>query len=212
MGAAGPHDAQETALPETRLARFAQWLLDRFGWTYRTAPLPGPKGIVVVYPHTSNWDFVIGLLYKWRVALPFSYMAKDSLFSGVTGATLGRLLRRWGGVPVKRDEQRGTVEQIAEQFEKATWMWLAITPEGTRGRTEYLRSGFYRMAQRANVPIALGYIDYAKKEVGVTAHLVVTGDRERDLEVLRAFYRNVTPRFPEKAGRLAFREEPRAGE
>ena len=76
--------------------RTALRLLNLFGWNVHFKPLPGPHGIAVVYPHTSNWDFLVGLLAKWTVTVPFRWLAKDSLFRGPTGA----LMRYWGGVAV----------------------------------------------------------------------------------------------------------------
>ncbi len=91
--------APRQALSQSMLQRVSRWLLARFGWQVDYRGLPGPKGIVIVYPHTSNWDFIIGLLAKWVIGEPMRWIGKESLFRGVTGATLGRLMRLWGGRP-----------------------------------------------------------------------------------------------------------------
>ena len=114
------------------LARLARTLLRAFGWKVDFADLPGPKGIIIVYPHTSNWDFVLGLLTKWTLRLPLRWVGKESLFRGVTGATLGRLMRSWGGRPVDRHHPSGAVDQLAALMRGEPWFWLGLSPEGTR--------------------------------------------------------------------------------
>ena len=131
--------------------------------------LPGPKGIAIFYPHTSNWDFVLGLLAKWSLGVQLRWIGKESLFRGLTGATLGRLMRLWGGRPVDRAQASGAVEQLAQLFQSEPWFWLGLSPEGTRRRTDHLRSGFYHLALTLDLPVALAYIDYARREIGVIA-------------------------------------------
>src|SRR5437899_1787401 len=93
----------------TRLQRFALRLLALFGWHVDFAPLPGPRGVIIVYPHTSNWDFIVGLLAKWGIGEPLRWLGKESLFSGLTGATLGRMMRFWGGEPIERRASTGAI-------------------------------------------------------------------------------------------------------
>ena len=176
-----------------------------FGWTVRFDGLPGPRGIAIVYPHTSNWDFVIGLLAKWSLDLPIRWVGKESLFRGFTGATLGRLMRLWGGRPVERHHACGAVEQLAQLMLSEPWFWLGLSPEGTRRHTDYIRSGFYHLALRIDLPVALAYIDYRTREVGVTQFIRMSGDQARDLDQLRRFYADKTARFPEQASTIAFR-------
>jgi len=167
--------------------------------------LPGPRGIAIVYPHTSNWDFVIGLLAKWVIDLPIRWVGKESLFRGFTGATLGRLMRLWGGRPVDRHHPSGAVEQLAVLLNSEPWFWLGLSPEGTRRRTEHLRSGFYYLALKLDLPVALAYIDYRRREIGVDRFVRMSGNIDRDLEMLRNFYADKVGRFPEKATPIAFK-------
>ena len=105
-----PLPDRDAPLPGSRhpgVARFARAVLAVFDWRVRFDGLPGPKGIAIVYPHTSNWDFIIGLLAKWALDLPIRWVGKESLFHGLTGATLGRLMRLWGGRPVDRHHASG---------------------------------------------------------------------------------------------------------
>jgi 1-acyl-sn-glycerol-3-phosphate acyltransferase len=139
--------------------RCALRLLHLFGWRMRFKPLPGPHGVAIVYPHTSNWDFPIGLLGKWALGQPFRWLAKESLFSGVMGKTFGVLLRHWGGVPVERGASTGATARLAERMQDADWFWLALAPEGTRSYQAHWRSGFYHLAVAAKVPLLMVYID-----------------------------------------------------
>jgi 1-acyl-sn-glycerol-3-phosphate acyltransferase len=194
-----------------RVAAFARGLLAVVGWHVRFDGLPGPRGIAIVYPHTSNWDFVIGLLAKWAVDLPIRWIGKESLFRGITGATLGRLMRLWGGRPVDRHQASGAVDQLARMMQSEPWFWLGLSPEGTRRHTDYIRSGFYHLALKLDLPVALAYIDYRKREVGVTEFVKMSGDQARDLDMLRRFYADKVGRFPAQASTIAFRSsEPSA--
>ena len=167
--------------------------------------LPGPKGIAILYPHTSNWDFVLGLLAKWSLGVPLRWIGKESLFRGLTGATLGRLMRLWGGRPVDRAQASGVVEQLVQLIQSEPSFWLGLAPEGTRRRTDHLRSGFYHLALTLDLPIALAYIDYARREIGVMQFVHMSGEVERDLRVLRDFYAGKVGRHPANAGVIDFK-------
>ncbi|MGE5337663.1 MAG: 1-acyl-sn-glycerol-3-phosphate acyltransferase [Gemmatimonadota bacterium] len=187
------------------LAAFARWLLGLFGWRVDFNGMPGPKGVAIFYPHTSNWDFVIGLLAKWVIAVPVHFVGKESLFRGFTGATLGRLMYLWGGRPVDRHHASGAVEQLAALMRKEDFFWLALSPEGTRSYLPFLRTGFYYLALKLDLPVGLAYIDYARKRIGVTEFARMTGDEARDLATIRAYYADKVARHPEKASAIAFR-------
>jgi 1-acyl-sn-glycerol-3-phosphate acyltransferase len=192
---------------------FAAWLgaslLRGAGWKVVLAqPVPA-RCVVIFYPHTSNWDTAIGLCVMFMSGLSIRYAGKDSLF---TVPCLGPLLVRWGGVPVNRRERTGFIEQMTALFRRNGEFRLAIAPEGTRGRTEYWKTGFYHLARAANVPLALGYIDYPRREVGVGAYLDLTGDRATDMARLRAFYGGKRGRHPANQSPVCLRDEhPAAG-
>jgi len=187
------------------LSAFSRWLLARFGWQVDFTRLPGPKGILIVYPHTSNWDFIIGLLAKWALGLPLRWIGKESLFSGFTGATLGRLMRLWGGRPVDRHHASGAVQQLATLMRSEPWFWLALSPEGTRKHQDHLRSGFYHLALEMKVPVGLAYIDFPTRRVGVKDFVTMSGDEPRDLALLNSFYADKRGRYPHLASTIAFR-------
>ena len=187
------------------LAAAARAALRAFGWRIEFVAPPGPRGVLIVYPHTSNWDFVIGLAAKWAIGLPLRWVGKESLFLGFTGATLGRLMRSWGGRPVDRQRASGAVEQLAQLMRSEPWFWLALSPEGTRRRQDHLRSGFYHLALALQVPVGLAFIDYATKTIGVNRYVSMSGDVAADLDMLRSFYADKRGRHPHQAGAIAFR-------
>lgn len=174
-------------LPTLR-QRLALRSLALCGWRVLLAPFPGPHAVVIIYPHTSNWDFIIGLFAKWAMGIPFRWLAKPSFFRGFTGVTLGRLMRHWGGEPIERDISTGAITRLAQRMRSADRYVLVITPEGTRSYRPYWRSGFYYVARAAGVPVSIGVIDYARKEVGVIAHIALCGELDRDLDAIRAAY------------------------
>jgi 1-acyl-sn-glycerol-3-phosphate acyltransferase len=177
-------------------------ILNLAGWRSVVVSLPAPKGIIVVYPHTSNWDFMVGVFYKVGTGLPARWVGKHTLFRW----PLRRLLVYLGGIPIRRDQRSGLVDAMLAEFAKHDCMWLAVTPEGTRSRTEYWKSGFYRMALQGNLPVGLGYIDYATHTVGIDTYLTLTGDVSADFARIRAFYKDKRGRRPENAGDIRLRE------
>lgn len=187
--------------------RLALRILNLFGWKVRYKPLPGPHGVAIVYPHTSNWDFFVGLFGKWALGLPFRWLAKDAIFKG----PLGIIMRSWGGVPVDRRTTSGSTQRLAQTMREAEWFWLAIAPEGTRSYRPHLRSGFYHLALTANVPLLLVYFDYPKKELGVVDTIRLTGDQEADMAAIAAIYRGHLGYHPELAAPLTL-APPRSSE
>jgi 1-acyl-sn-glycerol-3-phosphate acyltransferase len=182
--------------------RTALRLLNLVGWNVHFKPLPGPHGIAVVYPHTSNWDFPVGLLAKWAVGLQFRWLAKDSLFRGLMGV----IMRYWGGVAVDRSAPQGAIRRLADDMLASKWFWLAITPEGTRSYRPYWKSGFYRIALMAGVPLLLVSIDYRRKIVDVTKTMSLTGDEAADMAAITVAYSEVVAKYPKDAAPIRLAE------
>ena len=178
--------------------RCARALLKLSGWRSVLAAPPAAQGIIIVYPHTSNWDFVIGVLYKIGAGFPVRWIGKDTLFRW----PVRRLLLRLGGIPIKRDLRSGLVAAMLAEFARSDRMWLAITPEGTRSHTNYWKSGFYRIAVAGRLPVGLGYIDYATRTVGIDTYLTLTGDESLDFAGIRAFYADKHGRRPKNKGEI----------
>jgi len=183
--------------------RAARAALAIAGWRVEIATPPGPRCVIVVYPHTSNWDFLVGYLAKVAAGLPVHWAGKDTLFRWPVAG----LLRRMGGIPVNRRERTGFVAQLAREMSSRTRMWLAIAPEGTRSYTDHWKSGFYRLAMDARVPVGLAYIDWRERVVGLETYLQLTGDVAADLERIRAAYAGKVGRRPEQASAIRFRPE-----
>lgn len=179
----------------------AALILHLLGWQTVYALPPGPKSVVLVYPHTSNWDFPLGVMYKAKHHLNLNWAGKDTLFRW----PLKRFFIWLGGVPVNRRESTGMIAQLVEVFAQSDSFCIVITPEGTRSKTEYWKSGFYRLALQANVPVGLAFIDYARKRIGIERWVKLSGDEQTDLAIFRAFYSGITARYPEKAGDIRFK-------
>jgi len=176
-------------------------LLRLFGWKSSFVWPPEPKGIILVYPHTSNWDFPIGLAFRIGNDLPANWIGKAEMFP----RPFRRLLERIGGIPVDRSRATGFVDALVKEYQRRDWMWVAITPEGTRSYSDHLKSGFYQLALAADVPVALAYIDYGSREVGMDTYVRFTGDEQRDLDVIREFYSTKRGCKPELAGDIRFK-------
>jgi 1-acyl-sn-glycerol-3-phosphate acyltransferase len=187
----------------TLTRRWAFRLLALFGWSVDVKWPPGPRAVIVVYPHTSNWDFIVGIIARHAIGLPVQWVAKDTLFRG----PFDKLFRRWGGIPVNRRQSTGFIGQLLEEFRRRDWMWVVFTPEGTRAYRDHWRSGFYHLALKAGVPVGLAYIDYERRQVGLRRYLTLSGDAERDLEAMREAYAGKVAKHPELAGPIRFRAE-----
>jgi hypothetical protein len=185
----------------TLLQKCSIRLLALFGWRVRFAGLPGPRGVVIVYPHTSNWDFIAGLLAKWAMGVRFRWLGKEALFKGVGG----RLLRAWGGEPIERATSTGAIPRLAGRIRDADEFWLALAPEGTRKYRDGWRSGFYHIALEAGVPLGMAAIDYRSREIRLTDFAMMTGDIEQDLARVQQAYREVMGYRPECAAPIVWR-------
>lgn len=191
----------------------ARWLLARLGWRVYFEGLPGLQGVLAVYPHTSNWDFVVLVLVKWTIGVPARFWAKDKLFRI---PLFGRWLRWLGGEPVDRTSPRGLVAQAVNVFsaqrEQGRFFWLAVTPEGTRKMIPGWRSGFYRTALQAGVPLGLVRLDYGRREVVVLDFVTLSGDTAADFARIATVYEGVRGYLPQNAApiRLLDAAAPRA--
>lgn len=174
---------------------WAGWVLSRLGWGFHFARPPGPKAVIVVYPHTSNWDFFYGILVLWASGWPLNWVGKHTLFV----APFGWILRRWGGIPVNRSATEGFIEWVVSTFEQRDYMLLVIAPEGTRRRTEHWKSGFYRIARAAGVPLGLAYIDYGQRQAGIDTFIELTGDEALDMARIAQAYQGRRGYDPAKA-------------
>lgn len=162
-----------------------------------------PSGIMVGAPHTSNWDWVATMLMMWSREVTPRILIKQELFRG----PLGPLLRATGGVPVDRVNASEVVSALADNLTRDETLVVAIAAEGTRERTEFWKSGFYRLAQQTGLPVALGFIDGPTRTVGFGPTVAITGDVRADMDVIRAFYADKRGVRPEHRTEPRLREE-----
>ena len=188
--------------------RLARFVLGLFGWTVVDNFPPTRKFVSVGAWHTSNWDFPIAILAMWGMGLPLNFIGKKALTEG----RLGWLMKRWGVIGVDRSKPGGFVEKVAELFEERDELMIIVPAEGTRSKTEYWKTGFYYMALAADVPIAFSLVDAAKKEVGIDGYFIPSGDREKDLQIVKDFFKDKRGLKPSKQGEIKFRPEKKREE
>ena len=164
--------------------------LQCLGWRMEGEFPNAAKLVAIVAPHSSNWDFVVGLLAKYAIGVRASFLAKHTLFRWPFGA----LFRHWGGIPVVRDSSHDVVEQTVAEFARRDTLVLAIAPEGTRKPVTRWRTGFYHIAHGARVPILVVALDWGRKTVRFGPTLHTTSDVEADLGRLRAAFDGVRGR------------------
>ena len=166
----------------------------RQGWSEeRTIPAER-KFVIIAAPHTSNWDFLFFLGVADKLDMPLSFMGKEKLFRW----PFGRFMRDLGGISVDRSRSTNMVDQMVAEFKKRDAFMLAIAPEGTRGKVRQWKTGFYHIAMGAGVPLVCGLMDYARKRGGLGPAIWPTGDYEADMAQVSAYYRQCTPKYPDK--------------
>ncbi len=171
-------------------------ILRLFGWEINNqiSVKDLKKGIIIMAPHTSNIDFIIGKLAFYTLNIKANFLIKKELFV----FPLGNILKSLGGVPVNRSRGQGTINKVIEMMNHRENFLLVITPEGSRSYRKYWKKGFYHIALKTNTPIILSYIDYKKKEGGFHSIFYPSGDIQKDFEEIMAVYQNKTAKFPKK--------------
>jgi 1-acyl-sn-glycerol-3-phosphate acyltransferase len=168
------------------------WYYRKQGWTEVNANPDLRRCVVIAVPHTSNWDFIYFLGAANTLGLPLSFVGKKQLFRW----PFGRAMRDMGGIPVDRGKSTNFVDAMIAEFGKREEFMLTVAPEGTRGKVKKWKTGFYHIAVGAKVPLVIGLMDYAKKEVGLAGAIWPTGDYAKDMEKALTFYRACTPKNP----------------
>ncbi len=183
--------------------RLARLVLGLRGWRLSGEAPDLPKYVIVFAPHTCNWDLLLGMLAARGYGIRASWLGKDTIFRWPVAA----FLRRLGGIPVHRNRHGGIVGQAVAAFAEADSMVLGLTPEGTRRRASYWKSGFYHIGAGAGVPIVLASQDRPTRRIALGPALVPSGNVRRDMETVRAFYAGTRGIHPERAGPVRLREE-----
>ena len=174
------------------LGGLSYWLLQRRGWSLEGAVPPNARLVLVVGPHTSNWDFAVGVLFMLALDLRVHFIAKHSLFVGPAGW----LLRRLGGIAIDRSRPDGFVGQTAATMARSDQMLLAITPEGTRSRVERLKTGFSRIAATVPCDFLPVLLDFGSRTVRLLPPRQASEDPEEDAATVRAQFATASPRNP----------------
>jgi 1-acyl-sn-glycerol-3-phosphate acyltransferase len=175
--------------------KFARFILRLFGWKVVVIlPPDSTKMVVMMAPHTSNWDFLVGYLGYMSIGLDSKYLVKKEAFI----FPFAKILRAVGAIPVDRKASTNIVIQVGEMFKKYDSLYITITPEGTRSLNLNWKRGFYYIASNAHVPIAFGFLDYKNKIGGIGGWLTPTGNYDADLKKIEAFYSGKVAKYPEK--------------
>lgn len=160
--------------------------LKLIGWKARGEELEHQRFVLIGAPHTSNWDFPLMLMVVLRLRLRVYWMGKHTLFP----LPFGWLMKWLGGIPVDRSASHNVVNETVRQYRENDELVILIPPEGTRSKVDHWKTGFYHIANNAGVPILLGYVDAENKEAGFADLFTPTGDLEKDMAEIRAFYAN----------------------
>ena len=172
-------------------------ILKIFGWKVEITAPQRNKCIICVAPHTSNWDFILGLLAYYSLGRKANFFMKEFWFF----FPLGFLLKALGGIPVPSKKKKSNLtESIIDKFYSASYLNLAVTPEGTRSKTEKWRTGFLYISYGAKVPVQLGVIDYEKKCIIIKDEFYPTGNIDEDMSIVKQYYSSYknAGKYPEK--------------
>jgi 1-acyl-sn-glycerol-3-phosphate acyltransferase len=179
--------------PRVKPNAFTRWLgrtvLRLGGWRMEGAFPDIPRLVLIGAPHSSNWDGVWGLGAKLGLGLDIRILGKDSLFRV---PLLGLVLRRMGIIPVDRNASHGVVEQSVELIRSHSTFWYGLAPEGTRKPVERWKTGFWKIAKAAGVPVLPAYFHYGRKVVGIGPPFELGEDMDADIARIQAWYRRVS--------------------
>ena len=176
----------DTPVVNTLLRGVSMAFLKMTGWKVEgVLPAHVDKCVVIAAPHTSNWDLPYTLMVAFTLRLRIYWMGKNTIFS----FPFGSLMRWLGGIAVNRSQASNLVDSCAQELRKADGsLHLVVPPEGTRSKTRYWKTGFYYIALQAQVPIVMAYMDYSRKVSGLGPLFYPTGDLEKDMVAIQAFY------------------------
>lgn len=191
-----PPPRPDGGIPRGLGPTLARALFGLFGWKAVGRVPDEPRYIALGAPHTTNWDLALALFASAIWKMKMKWVGKDTLFK----PPFGFVLRWLGGVPVVRGTRSGAVEALAELLHSKERFALCIAPEGTRKKVESWKSGFYQIALAANVPVVLGFCDYAHKTLGLGPAIYMTGDVEADMARIAEFYADKRGKYPENEG------------
>jgi len=170
---------------------FANVALFILRWKTRGRMPDIKKFILIAAPHSSNWDFIFFLLIIFKFQIPVHWIAKESMFIW----PFKRLLQRLGGIPINRSEKSNLVAAMVDTFDQADRLVVTIAPSGTRKNVTHWKTGFYQIANQADIPIVCGFVDYRLRTGGIGPVILPTGDMDADMETIKIFYKDKSGRY-----------------
>lgn len=177
--------------------RFSGWfgrsLLKLTGWRIDGQLPQRSKMVIAVAPHTSNWDFFLGIAVLFALRIRIRFLGKHTIFVPV----IKQLLEWLGGIPVDRRSAHGLVDQVTAQFNQNQKMILAVAPEGTRSRVYPWKTGFLAIAHKAKVPVVLIGFDFKHKSVRIGPSIMTSGDFNQDMNKVYGFFSIMPAKYPE---------------
>lgn len=184
-------------------SRLAKLILRVWGYELIGERPDAEHTVMIASPHTTNWDFPLAMLIGFALKLNMRWLGKRQMFA----PGVGWLWKRMGGIPVDRKSASTIVEDMVDLFEPGVRATIVVPVSGTRKFTPHWKSGFYRIARAADVPVILAFVDYEKKTCGVGPVLELSGDVTGDMDKIRAFYADVVGKYPDEDGPVVLREE-----
>jgi len=184
---------------------FGRFLIWASGWRVEGGVPNSKHMLIIAAPHTSNWDAILLLGAAYSFGIKVNWLVKNSFFVPV----LGPIITFFGGVPVDRSRATNMVSRLADQIRRSDGTNLVVPPAGTRGYTPYWKSGFYRIAREADIPIVCGYLDYGNKVAGLGLSFQLSGDLKQDMDKIRNFYAPLVGKHPAHKSRILLKEEER---
>ena len=185
------------------ISRLSMWILTTLGWEIHADFPDLEKYVVIAAPHTSNWDFPLGILIIKALKIDVSWIGKHTIFRW----PFGWFFRALGGTPVNRGKSLNVIQQTTDLFNQSDRLIFALAPEGTRSKTDHWKTGFYHIAKAANVPIALGYLDFGKKQAGVSRTFYPGDDIEADFKKIAEYYIGKKGKNPENASLIQIKKK-----
>ncbi len=174
--------------------KISAFILRIFGWKIKGRyPVELPKVMLIVMPHTSNWDFPLGILVRSAIRADIKFIAKDSLFR----PPFGNIFRWMGGYPVNRSKSSHFVQTMVDIYNREPYFHTVIAPEGTRRKVDKLKTGFYYIAKGGHAALAMCKFDWENKEVVFSEPFYPSDDMEADFERINNYFRGVKGKKPE---------------
>jgi len=172
------------------MKKISKYLLKLFGWKIKGEFPDIEKSIIIFAPHTSYWDGFYGKLFFMQNTINYKFLTKNEFFK----FPLNLFFKAFGSIPVYKNKEY--VNQVVELFNNNKEFHIVLSPEGQLARTDHWKKGFYYMAEKANVPIVVGYIDYKKKELGIKGVIAETNDIKQTMFEINEIYKDVNAKYP----------------